>query len=97
MRRFWRFFKVPVIVTAVAFVTMIVAGLVCVMWITQSGGPNQEQRAAMLGQGLATVTGILVAPFWIYSAYEAGKERREALKKEAAAKSKAKATRKKSR
>lgn len=98
MQRFLRFFKLPLIVSGIAFVLMIVVGLVGVTWIVQSGGPNTDERAGMLGGGLATLTGILIAPFWIYGAYEEGKERREALKKaKAQAKSKSAGPRKKSK
>ena len=93
MQRFLRYFKLPLIVTGIAFVVMVVAGLIIVSSIAAQGGRNAEERAAQLGAGLATLTCIIVAPFWIYGAYEAGKERREALKK--AAKSKSAGQRKK--
>lgn len=96
MQRFLRHFKLPLIVTAIAFVMMIVAGLIGMTWIVQSRGPNKNERAAMLGQGLGVLTGVIVAPFWIYGAYQSGKERREALKK-SSAKSKSASPRRKSR
>lgn len=96
MQRFLHHFKLAMIVTGIAFVLMIVVGLIGVSMIVKSGGRNANERASMLGGGLATLTGIIVAPFWIYGAYEAGKERREALKK-ASTKSKATGQRKKSK
>ena len=96
MQQFLRHFKLSIIVTAVALVVMIVAGLIGVSMIVKSGGGNSNERAAMLGQGLAVLTGILVSPFWIYGAYEMGKERRAALKK-ASTKSKSAGPRKKSK
>lgn len=96
MEHFLRHFKLALIVTAVAFVLMIVTGLIGVTWIVQSRGPNKNERAAMLGQGLAVLTGVIVTPFWIYGAYQSGKERRKTLKK-ASAKSKSTNPRRKPR
>jgi hypothetical protein len=80
MQRFWRHFKLPTIVTVIALILMVISGLIAVNWIIRSGQATEE-RAKMLGSGLATVTAIIVAPFWIYAAYVAGKERRAELRK----------------
>lgn len=73
-----RHFKIPLIVSAIVLVLMIAVGLAAAVWIAKSGG-GTEQRAQMLGQGLAMLTTILVFPFWIYGAAQYGKERRERL------------------
>jgi len=87
MQRFWHFFKLPIIVTAIALPVVTVVGIVLLSSIM--GKPNSDARAAMLGQGLGLLTAILLAPFWFYGMWEAGREHREKLQK-ARAKSKSK-------
>ncbi len=96
MQRFFRQFKLSLIATAIAFCLMIVLGLIMLGMTIEPGVRNAEERAGMLGQGLATLTCIIITPFWIYDAYQAGKERREALKKSAAKSKSIKNPRKKS-
>ncbi len=72
-----RHFKLAFIVTAIAFVVCIIVGIAGVTWIHGAGG-NADKRAEMLGQGLGTLTMLVIAPFWIYGAYQLGKERRTA-------------------
>ncbi len=81
MQHFLRHFKLAIIATGVAFVLMIVCGVLLLMVFLPPGTPNAEERAGMLGTGLATLTCVLITPFWIYGAYTSGKASREALKK----------------
>ena len=80
-----RHFKLPLIVTAIAFVLVLVTGITGAIWISESSGSNREKetRAQMLGSGSAMLLGIIVAPFWLLAASKVGKERRAA--KQAAA------------
>jgi hypothetical protein len=75
-----RHFKLAMIVTATALIVCIVLGIAGVTWIHGSRG-NTDKRAEMLGQGLGTLTTLVIAPFWIYGAYNLGKERRAAQSK----------------
>jgi hypothetical protein len=77
-----RHFKLPILVTVVAFVLVMAIGIGGTIWITQSAGSNREKetRAQMLGSGSAMLLGVIVAPFWFYAAAKVGKERRAAKK-----------------
>ncbi len=81
MLRFLRQFRMSLIATTVALFIMLAVGMYLLTGIIRSGGGNTNERAEILGKGLAIVTCIIITPFWIYDAYEAGKVRREALKK----------------
>ena len=76
-----RHFKLALIVTAIAIVVCIAVGIAGVTWITRDSGANSDQRARMLGQATGMLTVFVVGPFWIYGAYQFGKERRESQKK----------------
>jgi len=78
MKNFWRHFKLPLIVTPVVVAIMIIIGIATV---GQLKGSRLRKRAESLGQGMAVVSLIIIAPFWFYGAAQFGKERREALKK----------------
>lgn len=75
-----RQFKVPLIVTGVALLLALVIGIAGVTRIHQSTSSNRQkqQRAQLLGSGVATATCIVIAPFWLYAAAQVGKRRREA-------------------
>ncbi len=73
-------FKWALIVTATSLVICIVAGIAVVAWL-QGQGNNTDKRAEMLGQGMGMLAVFVAAPFWIYGAYQFGKERRVAQSK----------------
>ena len=75
-----RHFKLPLIVTGVTLTLALVMGLTAVLWINQLAISNRqkEDRAAKLGSGVATLTCVVVAPFWFVAAARLGKERRAA-------------------
>ena len=77
----FRFFKLPLIVTAVVFLLVVLAGIASFFWIGSLPIPDREkaQRATMLGTGLGTMACFIIAPFWFYGAAQAGKVRRAAL------------------
>jgi Na+/proline symporter len=75
-----RHFKLPLIVTAIAFVVCIAVGIAGATLMIGSGG-NVEKRAEILGQATGALTMLVIAPFWIYGAYQFGKERRAAQSK----------------
>lgn len=81
MKTYWRYFKLPLLVTVATLILMTIVGsaLVGPAQPAPDGTPNQQ--AAALGQTLGLLATLIVAPFWVYAVLEAGKERREALKK----------------
>ncbi len=76
----FRLFKLPLIVTVVALVLVTVVGIGVLALTFEPGAPRQNERAQMLGQGLAVLTIVLVSPFWIYAVLKMGQERRAELK-----------------
>ncbi len=79
-----RYFKLPLIVTGIALLSVILLGIGGMVMIDRSGGNEKDKvaRAGMLGTGLALATSIVIAPFWIFAAGKFGKERRERLERE---------------
>ena len=75
-----RNFKLPLLVTAIALLLAVVVGVVIVTSIHRSKASNARKydRAQKAGAGLALATGVVIAPFWLFAAAKAGKERREA-------------------
>jgi hypothetical protein len=75
-----RRFKLPLIVTGIAFVLMVAIAIGGMILIAQSGASNREKeaRAQALGSGSATLLCMIVAPFWLFEAAKIGKERRAA-------------------
>ena len=75
-------FKTPIIVTAITFGLLIVIGIISITMIHNSSGSSRQknERAAMVGSGAAVLGGIIVAPFWIYTASKVGQERRKSAK-----------------
>jgi Na+-driven multidrug efflux pump len=78
-----RRFKLPLIVTGIAFVLMVAIAVGGMIFIAQSGASNREKeaRAQALGSGSAMLLCIIVAPFWLFEAAKIGKERRAAQQK----------------
>lgn len=76
-----KYFRIPLIVTGVAFLLVILIGIGGIIVIVNSNSPDQVKatRSAMLGSGLATTACLVIAPFWIFAAAKLGKERRAAL------------------
>lgn len=75
-----RYFKFPLIVTGIAFALMLVLGVIGLVVVDRSSRNEQEKiaRGKLLGQGLGTLTCLVVAPFWILAAAKMGKDRRAA-------------------
>lgn len=79
-----RYFKLPLIITGMAFVVMIILGIGGMVLIGRSGGSDQDKvaRSGMLGSGLALATSLVIGPFWILAAAKFGKDRRVALERQ---------------
>lgn len=75
-----RYFKLPIIVTSIAFTLAVAVGLVVVTIIhrAQLSNREKEERAQKLGAGVAGVTLLVVTPFWLVAAAKLGKQRRQA-------------------
>lgn len=76
-----RYFRLPLIVTGIAFVVFLILGITGMVMIDRTARNDQEKlaRGTLLGQGLGTLFSFVVAPFWIYGAAKMGKDRRVAL------------------
>ena len=77
-----RYFKRPLIVTAVALPVALVVGLAIITWIHNSELSNRKkmERAQMAGSAVAVSLCLVIAPFWLIGAAQMGKERREQRK-----------------
>lgn len=72
-------FRLPIRVTVIAFVVALVVVISGSTWIYmfESSSRRANRRAEMMGTGLAVVTSLVVAPFWLMAAGKVGQERRE--------------------
>ena len=72
-------FKLPLRITALALGLAFVVVIAGATWIymSESSSSRANRRAEMMGSGLAVVTCLVVAPFWLVAAGKVGKERRE--------------------
>ena len=72
-------FKLPIRVSIIAFIVALLLVVAGATWIYMSESSNSRatKRAEMLGSGLAVMTCLVVAPFWLIAAAKVGKERRE--------------------
>jgi cytochrome bd-type quinol oxidase subunit 2 len=75
-----RYFKLPLIVTGIAFLLALILGLAGATWIHRSNlAPHQkEQRTKDLGMAAAFGVLFVITPFWMYACGKVGKERRQA-------------------
>lgn len=75
-----RYFKLPLIVTAVAVVLAIGTGLFMITSIHRAKLSNRqkEERAQKLGGAVGLVTLLVITPFWLVAAGKYGKDRRQA-------------------
>ena len=75
-----KYFKLPLIVTAIVLPLMLVCGIGAIVWISGLDIPSREKtaRASMLGSGVATMGCFIMAPFWLIAAAKFGKAKREA-------------------
>lgn len=82
MNTYWRHFKLPLIMTVLTLtiMTFVGAALIGPSQPSPDGAPHQS--AVKLGQNLGLVGTLILVPFWVYAVLAAGKERREALKKD---------------
>lgn len=71
-------FKLPIRVTAIAFGVVLVLVIAGSTWIymSESSSSRANRRAEMLGSGLAVMTCLVIAPFWLVAAGKVGQERR---------------------
>ena len=71
-------FKLPIRVTAIAFALALVATVAGCTWIYMSESSNSRamRRAEMMGSGVAVMTCLVIAPFWLMAAGKVGEERR---------------------
>ncbi len=69
-----RHFKLSIIVSCIVFVLAIGGGIAGMVRIDKTGKSNREKRirAEKLGSGIATFTGIVIAPFWWFAAARLG-------------------------
>jgi ABC-type Co2+ transport system permease subunit len=74
-----KYFKLPLIVTAIVIPLMIVAVVASFFWLDSLEISNREkaERAARLGGGVATVGCVVLAPFWWVAAARLGKAKRQ--------------------
>ena len=86
-----RNFRTAIIATCVAFVLAIGGGAYGLYHIHKTGKSDNEKRkrAELLGSGIATLTGIVIAPFWLIAAARVGAARRAAKENKAAEESQA--------
>lgn len=75
-----RHFKLPLIVTGVALLLALIAGIAMVTWIHRSPISDRQktERAQKLGGATAITILLVIAPFWFIGAARFGKERRAA-------------------
>ena len=73
-------FKLPIRVTAIALGLALVAVVAGSSWIYMSTSSNSKamRRAEMMGTGVAVMTCLAVAPFWLMASAKVGEERRAA-------------------
>jgi hypothetical protein len=73
-----RYFKLPLIVTATVLPLALVTGVVMMYWILDLEIPHQEKaaRAEQVGSGLAKLVCLIIAPFWLISAFRYGMHKR---------------------
>ncbi len=80
MNTYWRYFKLPLIMTAITLTIMTFVGAA----LMQPGEPlpdgSPNSQAALLGQTLGLIAALILVPFWVYAVLAAGKERRKELK-----------------
>ena len=81
-----RHFKLPLIVTGIAFLLFIGVGIGIITSIHKStaSAAAKQERAGKLGGGLGLLMCLVVAPFWLVAAAKVGKERRAAAAAKAA-------------
>ena len=81
-------FKRPIIVTGIAVLVAIIAGVIGVTMIYRAKIPDREKKARveMLGGGAGFAVILISFPFWILAADKVGKERRAAREAEKQAK-----------
>jgi hypothetical protein len=79
---YWRHFKLPLLVTVVTLTIMTFVGAALIGQLPPSPDGTPNQQAAALGQNLGLFATLILVPFWVYAVLAAGKERREALKKD---------------
>jgi len=72
-------FRLPIRVTVIAIVLALVVVIAGSTWIymSESSGSRANRRAEMMGTGLAVMTCLVVAPFWLVAAGKVGQDRRE--------------------
>ncbi len=80
-RRVMQHFKLPLIVTAIVLPLTLVTALLAVTWIFYLDIPNAQkaQRAELMGNGIAKMGCIIMAPFWFFYAATFGNSRRKKL------------------
>jgi hypothetical protein len=74
-------FKLSLIVTAIVLPAMIIGVVISFVWLNSLSISNREKaaRAEKLGTGIATLGCVVMAPFWLVSAANLGKERRKRM------------------
>ncbi|WP_168563699.1 hypothetical protein [Crateriforma spongiae] len=74
-----KFFKLPLVVTAIVLPLMLIVGVLVMMWLDGQGLSNRElsERASRLGSATAVIGCIIIAPFWFIAAAKFGKAKRE--------------------
>ena len=75
-----RHFKLPLLITGIAFALTLVVGLLIVTKIYRSKISDQQKfaRVQKLGAGMGTMTVLVIAPFWLFAAAKVGQQRRAA-------------------
>lgn len=78
-----KYFKLPLIVTAIVLPMALVFGIVATVWIFGLDISNREKadRAGMVGTGAATLGCLVIAPFWFVASAKLGKERRKKMRR----------------
>ena len=75
-----RHFKLPLIVTGIAFLLALAVGLGGTFWIHRTAKSSYEQtdRVKLLGQGVGIGFCLVIFPFWIFACGKVGEKRRAA-------------------
>ncbi len=73
-------FRLPLIITGISFVLTLIVGAIIgtKIYSEKISDKKKVARAQQLGNGLAVMNFLVIAPFWFLAAAKVGKERREA-------------------
>jgi uncharacterized membrane protein YjgN (DUF898 family) len=78
-----KFFKLPLIASAIVLPLMLVVGIggAVLVYGSDISSRKKSDRIAMMGSASATLGCVIIAPFWLIAAAKLGKERRSKMEK----------------